>query len=230
MNKPFQIAIDGYSSTGKSTLAKQIAKTLGILYIDSGAMYRAIALYALQNKCITNNQLNKDKLIHSLPNINISFLLKDHEFPLIELNGEVVEHDIRTLEVAQWVSPIAEISAVRAKLVQLQRDISKNQSVVMDGRDIGTVVFPEAEVKIFMTASADIRAQRRFDELQEKGQNSTLEEVYQNITQRDYIDQNRKDSPLIQAKDAILIDNSHLNRETQTQLVLKIIQEKLEGF
>lgn len=230
MTQPIQIAIDGYSSTGKSTIAKQIAKQLNILYIDSGAMYRAVALYAIQNNCIQNNQLNTKQLIDSLDKITIIFNKDNSEFPLIQLNGKTVEQDIRTMHVAQWVSQVAEISEVRAKLVDLQRQISKDQSVIMDGRDIGTVVFPDAMVKIFITSSADIRAQRRFDELVQKGHQITYEEVYQNVTKRDDIDVNRKDSPLKQADDAILIDNSHLDKTTQVEMVLKIINYKISSL
>ena len=226
MLKPIQIAIDGHSSTGKSTLAKKIARYFNILYIDSGAMYRAVTFFALQNNCIINHQLDKIKLIYLLNKIEISFLITDATQPQIQLNGQVVEQNIRTLEVANWVSQVAEIDEVRQKLVNIQREISNNQSVVMDGRDIGTVVFPKAMIKIFMTASPDIRAKRRFEELTTKGLTVSYDEVYQNVIQRDEIDSNRKNSPLTQAKDAILIDNSFLSQKTQTEIVLKIIKKK----
>ena len=225
----FQIAIDGHSSTGKSTLAKEIAKHLQILYIDSGAMYRAITWYAIQQGIIKKDILDREKLIASLPQIEVTFQLTD-TYPAIVLNGVNVEANIRTMEVANQVSKVAAIPEVRFKLVELQRKISENQSVVMDGRDIGTVVFPKAKVKIFMTASAEIRAKRRFEELQSKGQEVSLQEVYANVVQRDEQDSNRKDSPLLQAEDAILLDNSLLSKEEQFQKVMAILASKGINF
>ncbi|MFN3908061.1 MAG: (d)CMP kinase [Flavobacterium sp.] len=225
----FQIAIDGHSSTGKSTLAKEIAKHLQILYIDSGAMYRAITWYAIQQGIIKEDILDREKLIASLPQIEVTFQLTD-TYPAIVLNGVNVEANIRTMEVANQVSKVAAIPEVRFKLVELQRKISENQSVVMDGRDIGTVVFPKAKVKIFMTASAEIRAKRRFEELQSKGQEVSLQEVYANVVQRDEQDSNRKDSPLLQAEDAILLDNSFLSKEEQFQKVMAILASKGINF
>lgn len=225
----FQIAIDGHSSTGKSTLAKEIAKHLQILYIDSGAMYRAITWYAIQQGIIKKDILDREKLIASLPQIEVTFQLTD-TYPAIVLNGVNVEANIRTMEVANQVSKVAAIPEVRFKLVELQRKISENQSVVMDGRDIGTVVFPKAKVKIFMTASAEIRAKRRFEELQSKGQEVSLQEVYANVVQRDEQDSNRKDSPLLQAEDAILLDNSFLSKEEQFQKVMAILASKGINF
>ncbi|MFN3942330.1 MAG: (d)CMP kinase [Flavobacterium sp.] len=225
----FQIAIDGHSSTGKSTLAKEIAKHLQILYIDSGAMYRAITWYAIQQGIIKEDILDREKLIASLPQIEVTFQLTD-TYPAIVLNGVNVEANIRTMEVANQVSKVAAIPEVRFKLVELQRKISENQSVVMDGRDIGTVVFPKAKVKIFMTASAEIRAKRRFEELQSKGQEVSLQEVYANVVQRDEQDSNRKDSPLLQAEDAILLDNSFLSKEEQFQKVIAILASKGINF
>lgn len=221
----FQIAIDGHSSTGKSTLAKEIAKHLQILYIDSGAMYRAITWYAMQQSIIKEDMLNRERLIASLPQIEVTFQLTE-TYPAIVLNGMIVEANIRTMEVANQVSKVAAIPEVRTKLVELQRKISENQSVVMDGRDIGTVVFPMAKVKIFMTASAEIRAKRRFEELQSKGQEVSLKEVYANVIQRDEQDSNRKDSPLVQAEDAVLLDNSFLSKEEQFQKVMDILALK----
>lgn len=225
----FQIAIDGHSSTGKSTLAKEIAKHLQILYIDSGAMYRAITWYAIQQGIIKEDILDREKLIASLPQIEVTFQLTD-TYPTIVLNDVNVETNIRTMEVANQVSKVAAIPEVRFKLVELQRKISENQSVVMDGRDIGTVVFPKAKVKIFMTASAEIRAKRRFEELQSKGQEVSLQEVYANVVQRDEQDSNRKDSPLLQAEDAILLDNSFLSKEEQFQKVMAILASKGINF
>lgn len=225
----FQIAIDGHSSTGKSTLAKEIAKHLQILYIDSGAMYRAITWYAIQQGIIKDDILDCEKLIASLPQIEVTFQLTD-TYPAIVLNGVNVEANIRTMEVANQVSKVAAIPEVRFKLVELQRKISENQSVVMDGRDIGTVVFPKAKVKIFMTASSEIRAKRRFEELQSKGQEVSLQEVYANVVQRDEQDSNRKDSPLLQAEDAILLDNSLLSKEEQFQKVMAILASKGINF
>jgi CMP/dCMP kinase len=225
----FQIAIDGHSSTGKSTLAKEIAKHLQILYIDSGAMYRAITWYAIQQGIIKKDILDREKLIASLPQIEVTFQLTD-TYPAIVLNGVNVEANIRTMEVANQVSKVAAIPEVRFKLVELQRKISENQSVVMDGRDIGTVVFPKAKVKIFMTASAEIRAKRRFEELQSKGQEVSLQEVYANVVQRDEQDSNRKDSPLLQAEDAVLLDNSFLSKEEQFQKVMAILASKGINF
>ena len=225
----FQIAIDGHSSTGKSTLAKEIAKHLQILYIDSGAMYRAITWYAIQQDIIKEDILDREKLIASLPQIEVTFQLTA-TYPVIVLNGVNVEANIRTMEVANQVSKVAAIPEVRFKLVELQRKISENQSVLMDGRDIGTVVFPKAKVKIFMTASAEIRAKRRFEELQSKGQEVSLQEVYANVVQRDEQDSNRKDSPLLQAEDAILLDNSFLSKEEQFQKVMAILASKGINF
>lgn len=225
----FQIAIDGHSSTGKSTLAKEIAKHLQILYIDSGAMYRAITWYAIQQGIIKEDIIDREKLIASLPQIEVTFQLTD-TYPAIVLNGVNVEANIRTMEVANQVSKVAAIPEVRFKLVELQRKISENQSVVMDGRDIGTVVFPKAKVKIFMTASSEIRAKRRFEELQSKGQEVSLQEVYANVVQRDEQDSNRKDSPLLQAEDAILLDNSLLSKEEQFQKVMAILASKGINF
>jgi cytidylate kinase len=225
----FQIAIDGHSSTGKSTLAKEIAKHLQILYIDSGAMYRAITWYAIQQGIIKEDFFDREKLIASLPQIEVTFQLSE-TYPEIVLNGVNVEANIRTMEVANQVSKVAAIPEVRFKLVELQRKISENQSVVMDGRDIGTVVFPKAKVKIFMTASAEIRAKRRFEELQSKGQEVSLQEVYANVVQRDEQDSNRRDSPLIQAEDAILLDNSFLSKEEQFQKVMAILASKGINF
>lgn len=226
--KKIIIAIDGHSSTGKSTLAKQLASYLGYVYIDTGAMYRAITLYAMQNHLIDNQHFDKENLVKKLPNITLHFEFdKTLGYGLMFLNHVNVEKEIRTLEVSTFVSKIAEISEVRAKMVEQQKEMGIQKGIVMDGRDIGTVVFPKAEIKIFMTASPEIRAKRRFDELQSKGQNVAYNEVLANVTERDFIDSNRTDSPLIQAKDAILIDNSNLTREEQFKKIVALVEERL---
>ncbi|HEY4619161.1 MAG TPA: (d)CMP kinase [Flavobacterium sp.] len=227
--KKITIAIDGFSSTGKSTLAKQLANHLGYVYVDTGAMYRAIALFAMQNGYINNEFFDKESLISSLPFIKLQFKFNsDLGFAEMYLNDVNVEKEIRTIEVSSFVSKVAEISEVRAKLVEQQKEMGKDKGVVMDGRDIGTVVFPDAELKIFMTASAATRAQRRYDELMQKGDNVSFEEVLKNVEERDYIDTHRDNSPLVKAADAIEIDNSHLSREEQFEFVLGLINEVTE--
>ena len=224
--KNITIAIDGFSSTGKSTLAKQLANHMGYIYADTGAMYRAVTLFAIQNGYINAQSFDKQTLIHSLPSIKLYFKFNsDLGFAEMYLNDVSVETEIRTIEVSSFVSKVAEVSEVRAKLVEQQKEMGKNKGIVMDGRDIGTVVFPDAELKIFMTASASTRAQRRYDELVMKGDTVTFEEVLKNVEERDYIDSHREDSPLIMANDAIEIDNSHLNRKEQFELVLELVQE-----
>lgn len=226
--KKITIAIDGYSSTGKSTLAKQLANKLGYIYVDTGAMYRAVTLFAMHENIISKDYFNSEKLIESLPKINLQFQFNPTlGYAEMFLNNTNVESEIRTLEVSNFVSKIAEISQVRAKLVEQQQEMGTNKGIVMDGRDIGTVVFPEAELKIFMTASAETRAQRRFDELQSKGDKVTYEEVLKNVQERDYIDTHRADSPLIIANDAIEIDNSYLTREEQFDIVLELVNEAI---
>jgi CMP/dCMP kinase len=222
------IAIDGYSSTGKSTLAKQLAKQLGYVYVDTGAMYRAITLFAMQLGYINKDYFDKETLINSLPNIKLHFVFNNElGFAEMHLNDTNVEKEIRTIEVSNFVSKIAEVSQVRSKLVEQQQEMGKEKGIVMDGRDIGTVVFPNAELKIFMTASPETRAQRRFEELQAKGDNVSYEEVFKNVQERDYIDTHRDDSPLIIADDAIEIDNSHLTREEQFNAVLEMANETI---
>ncbi len=216
------IAIDGHSSTGKSTVAKSLAKQLGYIYVDTGAMYRAVTLYAIQQNYISEQGLDKEQLVSALDLIDVSFSNingKMHTF----LNDIDVENEIRGLEVAKWVSPVASISKVRKKLVSLQQGMGKYGGVVMDGRDIGTVVFPNAELKIFMTADAAVRAKRRYDELIAKGDTVTFEEVLTNVEERDFIDENRNDSPLKKAEDAILLNNSNLTREAQLTFLLKLV-------
>lgn len=225
MDKKITIAIDGYSSTGKSTLAKQLAKHLGYVYVDTGAMYRAVTLFAMQHGYINAESFDKESLVHALPSIKLSFTFNPTlGFGEMYLNGTNVEGEIRTIEVSNFVSKIAEVSQVRAKLVEQQQEMGKGKGIVMDGRDIGTVVFPDAELKIFMTASPITRAQRRFEELQSKNQNVPYEAVLKNVEERDYIDTHRDDSPLRKAEDAVQIDNSELTREEQFDAVLDMVK------
>lgn len=216
------IAVDGYSSCGKSTLAKDLAKTLGFTYIDSGAMYRAVTLYGLQ-KGIGSGE--EKAIIPFLATIAISFQKNKNGSQDIFLNGENVSEAIRSMEVANNVSYYAKIKEVRTFLVAKQRAFAKENSIVMDGRDIGTVVFPQADLKIFLTAEPAIRAQRRYDELQAKGKQVSLQEVLENLRKRDFIDENRKESPLRKATDAFIIDNSRLTRQQQLELTLQKIKE-----
>ena len=222
--KKITIAIDGFSSTGKSTLAKQLAKQLGYIYVDTGAMYRAVTYYAMRNNYINHQGFNQQALINDLPKIKLTFQFNPNVgFAEMYLNDINVENEIRTIEVSSFVSKVAEVSQVRAKLVEQQQEMGKNKGIVMDGRDIGTVVFPEAELKIFMTASAQTRAQRRYDEMVGKGENVSFDAVLKNVQERDFIDTHREDSPLVKADDAIEIDNSHLSREEQFQVVLDLV-------
>ena len=226
MSKKITIAIDGFSSTGKSTVAKQLAKHLGYVYVDTGAMYRAVTFFAMQNGYITTDFFDKQTLINSLPSIKLHFEFNPAlGFAEMYLNDINIETEIRTLEVSNFVSLVAEVSEVRAKLVEQQQEMGKGKGIVMDGRDIGTVVFPNAELKVFMTASSETRAQRRFEELKEKGQTVSFEEVLKNVEQRDYIDTHRDDSPLVKANDAIEIDNSYLTREEQFHAVLEMVDD-----
>lgn len=228
--KKITIAIDGHSSTGKSTLAKQLAKALGYVYVDTGAMYRAIALYALQNGYISEESFDKEGLIRALPHIYLKFIFNPQlGFAEMFLNDVNVEAQIRSIRVSNYVSKIAEISEVRTNLVKQQQAFGKDKAVVMDGRDIGTVVFPYAELKIFMTASAKIRAERRFNELVAKGQEVSFDEVYKNVIERDSIDSSREDSPLVKAKDAIELDNSELSKEEQFDMIYKLAVERIQG-
>lgn len=228
--KKITIAIDGFSSTGKSTVAKQIAKHLGYVYVDSGAMYRAVTFYAMQNGFIDDNHFNVEGLVAKLNTINISFKFnKDVGFAEVYLNGVKIEKDIRTLEVSNFVSKVAEISEVRQKLVEQQQHMGNNGGVVMDGRDIGTVVFPHAELKLFMTASAETRAKRRYSELIEKGDNVTYEAVLKNVQERDYIDTNREDSPLTKTQDATQIDNSNMSLQEQFDKIIELVNMTLKN-
>jgi cytidylate kinase len=220
------IAIDGYSSCGKSTIAKALAQRLNYSYIDTGAMYRAVTLYALKNGFLQNGTPDKVKIIGSLSDIHIRFEFNPHaKTSETFLNGENVERDIRTMEVNQHVSEISSIREVREKMVALQREMGKHKAVVLDGRDIGTNVFPKAELKLFMTADNTVRAQRRMDELSSKGEYHTLDDVLQNLLKRDHDDMNRKENPLIQAEDAVVLDNTDLNKEEQLEFVLKLLSD-----
>jgi cytidylate kinase len=224
LDKKITIAIDGFSSTGKSTLAKELAKHLGYVYVDTGAMYRAVALFAMQKGYIGAAFFDKESLIKSLPFIKLSFKFNsDLGFAEMYLNDVNVEKEIRTIEVSNFVSKVAEISEVRSKLVEQQQDMGKDKGVVMDGRDIGTIVFPDADLKIFMTASPITRAERRYNELKRKGDNVTFDEVLKNVEDRDYIDTHRNDSPLVKAKDAIEFDNSDISKQEQFDKVLKFL-------
>lgn len=226
MNK-ITIAIDGYSSCGKSTMAKDLAREIGYIYIDSGAMYRAVTLYCIQQKLFgADNQINVQQLQNDIDKIKISFQLDPQtQRPQTYLNGENVEKEIRTMEVSSRVSPVAALGFVREALVRQQQEMGKSKGIVMDGRDIGTTVFPDAELKIFVTASAEVRAQRRYDELTAKGEKASFEEILANVKGRDHIDETREVSPLRKADDALLLDNSHLTIEEQKQWLLEQYQK-----
>lgn len=225
------IAIDGYSSTGKSTLAKSIAKKLGYIYVDTGAMYRAVTFYAMQKGYIDKYGFRVSELINDLKNIKISFKYsKELGFAEVYLNNINVEKEIRTLAVSSFVSQVSTIHEVRTKLVEQQQLMGKNRGVVMDGRDIGTVVFPDAELKLFLNATAEERAKRRYHELIDRGEMVTFQEILQNVQERDYIDSTRKDSPLVKAADAIEIDNSNLTKEEQFNKAMNYVTMTLEDF
>jgi len=225
------IAIDGFSSTGKSTVAKQLAKHLGYIYVDSGAMYRAVTLFTMQNGWIDKNHFDEVTLVANLNKVKISFKFNPNlGFAEVYLNGKNVEKQIRTLEVSSFVSKVAAIPEVRYQLVKQQHQMGKDKGVVMDGRDIGTVVFPNAELKLFMTASAETRAQRRYDELLQRGDDVSFEDVLKNVRERDYIDSHRANSPLVKAEDAIKIDNSNLTLEEQFKKILNLVNSRLESL
>jgi CMP/dCMP kinase len=226
LKKPIIIAIDGHSSCGKSSFAKLIAKKLGYLYVDSGAMYRAVTLYALRNELISEKGVNISGVVEALKDIEVDFRFNTAKNQYeTYLNGENVESEIRTMAVSKKVSEISTIKEVRQRLVALQQKFGEKKGIVMDGRDIGTVVYPSAELKLFMTASIDVRAERRHKELLEKGTQSNIEEVKKNLSQRDYIDQNRDESPLRKAEDAILLDNSNLTFESQMEWFENLLKE-----
>ncbi len=224
--KKITIAIDGHSSCGKSTMAKDLAREVGYIYVDTGAMYRSVTLYALR-KGLFKDSIDEEALRQEMENIKISFELnKETGRPDTYLNGECVEKEIRSLEVSSHVSPIAAIGFVRKALVAQQQQMGKDKGVVMDGRDIGTVVFPDAELKVFVTASAKVRAQRRYDELQAKGMPADFDDILKNVEERDYIDSHREESPLRQAEDALLLDNSDMTIEEQKQFLLQRFRER----
>lgn len=228
--KKIIIAIDGYSSTGKSTVAKQLADYLDYIYVDSGAMYRAVALFALQNNYLSKDNFDKESLIKVLPEIQLDFKKENDDSKAnMFLNHVNVEKEIRTMYVSDFVSPIATLSEVRKKLVAIQHQMGIKKGIVMDGRDIGTVVFPKAELKIFMTADAEVRAMRRFNELKEKDETITYDEILKNVQKRDLMDTNREDSPLIKANDAIEIDNSETNEEDQFHIILQLAKDRVAG-
>ncbi|MDE6859973.1 MAG: (d)CMP kinase [Duncaniella sp.] len=216
------IAIDGYSSSGKSTMARQLAKNIGYRYIDSGAMYRAVTLYAMRHNMVSPaGQVNVTALVSALPDIAIDFHVdSDRQYTM--LNGENVENEIRTLEVSNCVSPVATIAEVRHALVMMQRAMGETKGIVMDGRDIGTVVFPNAEMKVFCDASAEKRAERRYKELTEKGEKVTYDEVLANVVQRDHIDETRDESPLRCAEDAVRLDNSGMTIDEQNRWLINL--------
>lgn len=227
LKKDIIIAIDGHASCGKSTLAKKIAKELEYSYIDTGAMYRAATLYALDNNFVLNGSLDKKLLVENLDKINISFKYDaELQKSVTILNNKNVEDEIRTMRVSEYASPVATVAEVRHKLVDLQQKMGINKKITMDGRDIGTVVFPNADIKIFLTASANVRAERRFKELSAKGQKVDFDAILDNVITRDKIDSTRAESPLKQADDAILIDNSNLNVNETFIVVAAIIAER----
>lgn len=219
------IAIDGHSSCGKSTMAKDLARKIGYIYVDTGAMYRAVTLYALRNGMLDD----KESLEQALGDIKITFRLNEESRPETYLNGENVEREIRSIEVSNHVSPIATLPFVRKFLVAQQQAMGTEKGIVMDGRDIGTVVFPDAELKIFVTASAEVRAQRRYDELKAKGQEASYDEILKNVVERDYIDSHREVSPLRKADDAIELDNSHMTIAQQNEWLMNAYEKAVNN-
>lgn len=228
MNNKITIAIDGFSSTGKSTIAKLIAKKYNFIYVDTGAMYRAVTLFAIENNFIGSDFFDSESLVSNLKNISLKFIFNEElGFAEMYLNRVNVEQEIRSLKVSQFVSKIAEISEVRKKLVLEQQKMGENGGVVMDGRDIGTVVFPNADLKLFMTASADKRATRRYKELIDRGDDVSFKDILFNVQERDRIDSTRKDSPLVMAEDAIEFDNSDMGINEQFERVCSLIDQKI---
>ena len=228
--KKITIAIDGHSSCGKSTMAKDLAREVGYVYVDTGAMYRSVTLFALRNGLFTDDDINEEELRRRMPEIHISFKFNPETGrPDTYLNGELVEKDIRTMEVSNKVSPIATLGFVREAMVAQQQQMGKDKGVVMDGRDIGTTVFPNAELKVYVTASAEVRAQRRYDELKAKGMDADFDDILKNVQERDYIDSHREVSPLRKADDAIKLDNSHMTIPEQKQWLLDRFNEAVNG-
>ncbi len=228
--KKITIAIDGHSSCGKSTMAKELARRVGYVYVDTGAMYRSVTLYALRNNLFRpDGTIDMEGLQAAMPDIHITFRFNaETERPDAYLNGELVEQDIRTMEVSDHVSPIAAIPFVREAMVAQQQLMGKDKGIVMDGRDIGTTVFPDAELKVFVTAAAEVRAQRRYDELKGKGMEADYDEILKNVQERDYIDSHREVSPLCQAPDAILLDNSNMTIPEQNEWLMARFREAVE--
>lgn len=226
--KKIIVAIDGHSSCGKSTMAKDLAREVGYIYVDTGAMYRTVTLFALRQGLFSaEGDIDTERLAALLPDVRISFRLDpETRLPIAQLNGEDVENDIRTLEVSSHVSPVAALPFVREALTRQQQAMGQEKGIVMDGRDIGTVVFPEAELKIFVTASAEVRARRRYDELTAKGQTVCYEEILKNVQERDYIDSHRAVAPLRQADDAIVLDNSQMSISEQKAWLMEKFQER----
>lgn len=228
--KKIVIAVDGFSSCGKSTMAKDLAKKINYIYIDSGAMYRAVTLFCIENNLFVGDALDEKRLKELFQNVKISFKLNEQSRPETYLNDKNVETEIRSMEVSGKVSIVSAVAFVRKEMVRLQQQMGLEKGIVMDGRDIGTVVFPDAEMKVFVTASPEIRAQRRFDELQAKGDDSTtFNEVLENLKTRDYLDQNRVESPLRKADDALLLDNSNLTKEEQMIWLIDKYNEIVNG-
>ncbi|MCX6312762.1 MAG: (d)CMP kinase [Bacteroidetes bacterium] len=229
--KPITIAIDGYSSCGKSTIAKSLAAKLHYSYVDTGAMYRAVTLYCIDHGLIKDHAFDEHEIVLALKDIHLTFKFNPNtKSSETFLNGINVEKEIRSMNVSSSVSPVSKIHEVRVHLVALQREMGKNKAVVMDGRDIGTNVFPDAELKIFMTADPDIRTHRRYDELAAKGVKITFEEVRENLISRDHEDTHRKENPLIKADDAIVLDNTDLTREEQLEFVVKLVEDLSLGY
>ena len=227
--KKIIIAIDGFSSCGKSTMAKALARNIGYLYFDSGAMYRAVALYCMQNNLIIGDEIDTESLKIKIKNIHITFKVDSESRDSITfLNDMNVEHEIRSLEVSRYVSRIAALDFVREEMVDRQREMGKAKGIVMDGRDIGTTVFPDAEMKVFVTASAEVRAKRRYEELTARGDKADFNEILENVLQRDHIDQTREVSPLKKADDALLLDNSNLTREEQMDWLIDVFNKLTE--
>lgn len=229
MEKKITIAIDGFSSTGKSTVAKKLAKKLGYVYVDTGAMYRAVTLYMMRKVFVADGQFDEEAILRHLPFINLKFVFNEElGYGEIYLNNENVEKEIRYMEVSKHVSKVSSIPDVRKMLVKQQQEMGKDKGIVMDGRDIATVVFPDAELKIFMTASTDQRAQRRYDELIKRGDDVDYDEVRKNVKDRDFMDSTREDSPLRKADDAVEFDNSEMALDEQFEKVLKLAKDKIE--